>query len=460
MMAIMSFLKSWKFIGLVIIVAVAALIFFLTRGQGPSYELAAVKRGDVVQEVSVTGRVKPAESVDLAFDTTGRVAQIYANVGDRVSRGRILVALESSELSAQLGQAEAALESAKIQLAQQNDSLANARQNLTDQLNDAFTKADDAVRNKVDQFFLDPRGASPQLAFFINETQLEIEVESGRRSVETLLTEWAKSPGDLAAVKANLDGIKSFLDKTALAVNRTTNDTWKSALSAARTNVNTAISNLTAAEEKVKNAESAVSLQEAKIKEAEANVDYNRSRLAKSRLPSPISGIVTRQEAKVGEIVSAQTVVVSVISEARFEIEANIPEVDVAKIKIGDSARVTLDAYRTDVVWEAVVSEIDPAETVIDGVPTYKTVFQFQESDDRIKSGMTANIDVLTAKKEGVLSIPQRAVVSEDGRGYVRVLQGKNVQQVDVVTGLRGSEGTVEIVSGLAEGDEVIVFER
>lgn len=94
---------------------------------------------------------------------------------------------------------------------------------------------------------------------------------------------------------------------------------------------------------------------------------------------------------------------------------------------------------------------------MIEGVATYKTTFQFTKEDQRIKSGMTANIDILTDKRENVITIPQRAVVSQNGDKIVKISEGENIKEVKVKTGLRGSDGNIEILEGVGEGDKVVL---
>src|SRR5581483_10901237 len=101
-------------------------------------------------------------------------------------------------------------------------------------------------------------------------------------------------------------------------------------------------------------------------------------------------------------------------SDTKFQIDANIAEADIAKVALGQKATVTLDAYGPDVVFNATVIKIDPAETIVDGVPTYKTTFQFDTPDDRIKSGMTANIDIQGDSHTDVLAVPERAVIDHN----------------------------------------------
>ncbi len=106
------------------------------------------------------------------------------------------------------------------------------------------------------------------------------------------------------------------------------------------------------------------------------------------------------------------------------------------------------------------VIKIDPAETVIEGVATYKTTVQFTQEDPRIKSGMTADIDILTAEKENVIAVPARAVINKNGQKIVRILVGaeNTIKEVEVQTGIRGSDGNIEIIRGINQGDRVITF--
>jgi HlyD family secretion protein len=188
----------------------------------------------------------------------------------------------------------------------------------------------------------------------------------------------------------------------------------------------------------------------------EASVLSAKAELDKTVIIAPISGTVTRQDAKVGQIDSANVILVSLISASNFEIEANIPEADIAKVAVGNTADITIDAYGSDVRFETKVVKIDPAETEIEGVATYKTTFIFTKEDERVKSGMTANIDILTAKKENVILIPTRAVSSKNNEKFVQILTGQGPEDIIITVGLRGSDGNIEIISGVNEGDKIV----
>lgn len=458
------------------------------------------KRGDVIQEVSATGKVKPSESVNLAFEKGGRVASINVGVGDRVFAGQKLVILDSSELMAQLAEAEANVKTQEAKLEElrlgtrpeeidiTEAKVREAKESLVDKLKDAYTKSDDAVRNKADQFITDSRTSSPKLNFGVTDSSLKSEVEAARFTLEGLLVSWKSSLDGLLyssdtrqhveTAKANLVKVRDFLDKVALAINNATPnitisqtilDSYRADVATARTNVNTAINNVSSGETNlvVKEKElllkesgtlpEQITAQEAQVLQVRAKADNVRAQIVKTGIYSPIKGVVTRQDAKVGEIIIAGAALVSVISDAEFEIESNIPEVDIVKIKVGNDAKVTLDAYGNDVEFLAKVIAIDPAETVIEGVATYKVTLGFSGNDGRIKSGMTANIDILSEKKESVIFIPLRAVITRNGNKIVKVFENGDVKEVEVKTGLKGSDGNVEIMEGLKEGDHAVI---
>ncbi len=143
------------------------------------------------------------------------------------------------------------------------------------------------------------------------------------------------------------------------------------------------------------------------------------------------------------------------LSRGVFQIESYVPEVNIANIEVGDSAVVTLDAYGAE-TFAATIASIDPAETVKDGVSTYKTTLQFTTEDPRIRSGMTANITITTEQKFGVLIVPQGAIVRRSGNTYVQILSDKEVIERQVTTGTT-SLGQVEILSGIAAGEMIVL---
>jgi len=201
-----------------------------------------------------------------------------------------------------------------------------------------------------------------------------------------------------------------------------------------------------------------IDLQNAKVKMAQADLQAAYADLAEYTLISPLEGVVTKVEYQLGEYIGAQQSVISIISENNLEIEVDVPESDITKVKVEDLAQITLDAFDENEIFTSHITFIDPAETIINDVVYYKVKLTFDEKDERVKSGMTANVDITTATVDDVLYIPLRAVIEKDGKKFVRYLDLSEVKEKEVTTGLRGDGGLIEIISGLNEGEEIITY--
>ncbi|MBI5135236.1 efflux RND transporter periplasmic adaptor subunit [Candidatus Uhrbacteria bacterium] len=172
---------------------------------------------------------------------------------------------------------------------------------------------------------------------------------------------------------------------------------------------------------------------------------------------APVAGTISDIPVKIGEIVTANQTVAELLGKGQLEVKANIPEVDISKVAVGQKAALTLDAFGSSEKFTATAVTIDPAQTVVEGVATYTVTLQLESDDKRIKPGMTANIDMVTAERTNVLVIPGRALRRTDGKTVVKVQRASVVSEVTVVVGLVGSDGFVEIVSGVGEGESVVV---
>ncbi|MBU4338593.1 efflux RND transporter periplasmic adaptor subunit [Patescibacteria group bacterium] len=541
--------KTYLIAGVVILIIAAVWYNNSTKTQTAAYSTATAEIKTITQEVSVTGKIKPANSIDLSFERSGKINNIYAEIGDKVKTGQSLASIDNEEILANLSGAKAQLDGANAKLDEltrgarpeeikiSETAVANAQKSLADQetnliniqttadinlanlygkakdiLNDGYAKAYNSINTQIADLFFNAATSNPLLTFTTTDSQAKTDSETQRvmagASLKTLKSETDNLPSDypgidnsLTASKNQLIVMRDFLTRLSAAVNSaagltsTALDTYKSSVNTAWTNINTAITNINnqeqliasqkisnknsidSAQKEVNDAQNAlrsaedslalkkagtapeqIDAQKAQVKQAEAQIKNYEIQQNQSTIKSPISGIVTKQEAKIGKNISANAIIISVISEAKFQIETNIPEADIAKIKIDDPAKITLDAYGNDIIFEAKIISIDPAETIIEGVSTYKATLEFTKEDDHIRSGMTANIDILTAKKENIIAIPQRTIITKDGQKLVLIDLGNgNQEERKIETGLRGSDGNIEIISGLKAGEKVII---
>lgn len=199
---------------------------------------------------------------------------------------------------------------------------------------------------------------------------------------------------------------------------------------------------------------------QAQVRSAAAAVDLARQNLAEYTLLAPVAGTITFVNNTVGEQPVVGTPIISMLGNNRFYIEVDIPESDITKISIDNPVEITLDAYSDNVIFTGKVILIYPAETVVQDVVYYKVKVELDTTQYEIKSSMTANCTILTASKDNVLLIPNRAVSDQNGQKVVKVLQNNKVVIKNVTLGLVGDAGEVEITSGLSAGEKVITLEK
>lgn len=507
-----GFLKTKWGIGTLIVVVLLGGWYWYAHSGKTSYQFISVTRGAITQTVSVTGNTTPVSSVSLGFGNSGTVSRIFAKVGDRVSEGALLAALNTSDLSAQLQQAEANVDTQKARLAsltvgaQPEDiaatqaaydksaqDLANLYAGISDTASDAYAKANDAVRTQLSAFFSNAESSQPHLSFSTASSQAAADAQGGRVAAGTALNIWQSSLASIspASLPASIDAaiqtdlsylatVRTFLGSVTDAANgangldATTLATYKAAAAAAVTELNTAIRNLNTASQTISSqkllvAQAAAQLalkkagatkedlaaQAAQVSQAEAQAASIRARLQNSQIVAPQSGIVTQFDAKVGQLATANVPLVSIISDGTFEIHADVPEIDIGSISVGDEVSMTLDAFPGE-TFTGKVFYIDPAETMNQGVVYYQVKASFDKPDKRLKSGLTANLEIRTEQKDGVLILPQYAIIQNDEGAFVKVLKGGTATDTPVTLGIQDTHSNVEIISGVTEGEQVV----
>lgn len=420
---------SWKrarfLITLAVIAAVAGGIAFAARRRSePEPQTTTVEKRDLVQEVSVTGRVQARKTVQLALVSAGRVAGVSVDIGDTVRQGAALVTVDETIPSLEVQQAEATRAAALVKAELDAESAEKALQDTRSQHAATLEKRRQAVRDakvEVDQ----------------NETIRQREIiESGDESVKarTALLNLRKAQTTYHAVQ---EALRESLAEAALADHDAT-----AALERARASL-----------AEIRQAASGTEGPSA----LGTSVALEKERLSETTVSAPFTGTVTEVAAEIGEVVQAGTPVVTMQTRAPHELVADIPESDAVKLTVGQKAQVTLDAYGSQPSFEATVARIDPAARPIEGVPTFQTTFALVGDDDHIKPGMTATIVSVIAERTGALAIPSRAVVEEDGRALARVLHANGTITERVVkTGIRSSDGFTEVLEGLSAGDRVV----
>jgi HlyD family secretion protein len=182
-----------------------------------------------------------------------------------------------------------------------------------------------------------------------------------------------------------------------------------------------------------------------------------RAQLNDGVIAAPFSGTVARVELQQGQRVTAGTPVMTLITQGEYVLSMSVPELDVSRISVGDSALITLNIYGDDVVWDGIVESIELVETEVDGVPVYRSDILLLEPDERIRIGMNARARIVLDTREDVIAIPASFIERSGEQSFVFVHQGpESVERRSVEIGLRGSNNFIEITNGLNEGEVLI----
>jgi RND family efflux transporter MFP subunit len=198
----------------------------------------------------------------------------------------------------------------------------------------------------------------------------------------------------------------------------------------------------------------------AQVAQAAANADKATNDVQNIQIIAPVDGTVSDVIPDLGELIQAGITSIKLVGTERFDIEALVPEADIANVEVGQPATITLDAYGDDVTFHGTVTAEDPDQTKVQDAVYYKIRVQIEPEGRDIKPGMTANVVVETDKRDNTIVIPLRAVrTKDDGQKIVRIMKGDTPEERVVTLGLRGDEGRVEILTGLTEGELVVTGE-
>lgn len=191
-----------------------------------------------------------------------------------------------------------------------------------------------------------------------------------------------------------------------------------------------------------------------KVIASQRSRDQKKQAVDDLTVKAPIDGKLSGFMVKVGDQLDPKTQVAKVADYTTMEMHVAVDELDISKVKAGQQATLTLDALPGK-RFTGKVSRVAAEGTVKNDIATFDVTVQIQNPDG-ILAGMNASADIAIDTRENVLAVPVQAVRTQQGKSTVQVLKNNQPTPVEVQVGLRTST-MVEIVSGLTEGEQVIV---
>ncbi len=501
-------MKRFVIIVIILVLVIVGIYYGHQRWQArrsavtePQGQIISVERGHIEATVSATGLIQPKRQARLSFKSGGRIATLAVEQGQRVAAGDLLATLETEELELQVRQAEIALQIAEERLAITERSAApedlaaaeanlkSARENLAriqrgptpEQLaaaeaslkaaEESYAKlqagptaealrraklAIDQAKNTLwgAQNSRDSLGAQAQFGGSraqydqaqANVLNAEIAVELAEMSYRELL----KGP-DAAQLQATLAQVQQARD----AYQQLKDAPRASDIAVAEAQV--AQAEATLAKLRAGASEEEKRIAQAQVEQARVSLQQARLLLDGAKLTAPFDGVVAAVLAEEKALVTAATPVLQLVDLSTLHVDVNVDEVDIAAVREGQPAVLTLDAL-TDVEVEGTIASIAPLPAADASIVAYVVRIALAPTDAPLKVGMTATARIITESKDGVLLVPNRAISVNRQDGTFRVekwVNGRSVQ-TDIVVGLR-SDLQSEIISGLQDGDQLII---
>ncbi len=502
--------KMWIGISIgIIAIGIVIVAYFYSR-HAPTYSTEIISRRDITQIVRTTGSIVPEDISSLSFSTQGKIQMVNVHAGDIVHKGDILAALDTGTIRAQLDgafadQAAAQAQLSKTQAGTRPETLAIYNQNYTDSssalivaMNNSYLQTADAVNNKAALLFTNGNSVNPVINI---RTQSQLEQSNINQElvlIDDKLNQWKNaltalttsnsSTSSIAAAQTitsnTLSTVQIFLtDLGTIANNLSTGNSGlaQTTINADMAIVNGASQEVTGASNGFTTANSAwssardnltlqnagaqsqdIAVQSAALAKAQAEVEGYQSALAQSYITAPFDGTITDVNMKVGEVVVpglSANENINIIGTSIYNIETYVPENSIGSMSVGNPATITFDAYGSGTIFPATVYLVSPAETIIQGVNSYKVTLRFNQPDARIRSGLTVNALITTATSTQTLAVPTRGIITNGNQKliFIKNQSGQFIQK-QITTGITGSDGYTEVLSGVNEGDIVASF--
>jgi RND family efflux transporter MFP subunit len=287
--------------------------------------------------------------------------------------------------------------------------------------------------------------------------------EAAQAKVEVLLGGPLET--DVRSARASLESARSGVTSAQAKLDDLQAGAKPSELQSAQSSLAQAQSNLANTTKGAKETDLLVAMEQVKI--AELNLKQAQLDLQDATLTSPINGVVAAINGNPGEVVgsgatnqtqtgTSTSIFVTLVDPSAVRVDANVDEVDVAKLSVGKPAEVTFDAL-PDRRFRGQVGAVSPSGSSTSGVVTYPIAINLQIPDDvTLPSGMTASVVVTINRKTDVIVVPTRAVRRQGREQVVEVVTPTGTEMRQVQIGMTNDQQT-EIVSGISEGETAIV---
>jgi multidrug efflux pump subunit AcrA (membrane-fusion protein) len=399
---------------------------------------------DVQQSVTAPGKLANLHQVNLEMPVDGSLQEILVRPGDHVQEGQALARIgERESFLAGLREAQSQVLEAQIAL---DELTEQANANRVQAVEDiaAYEEQVKDAQYRLDNFMVPAE--MKELSAREAVAQMKQDLDQARAAFEPYKFYSVDNPTRIR-LKEDLDVAQAAYNA---AVRRLT---LEYSLEVAQANLDQALEKLDRWSAGPDGPE--LELAQANLVKAQENVEQAQADLDSLEIRAPFAGVILEVSADPGETLAAHSTVILINDPQQVEIEATVTEEDYPLLKPGQSTQIYFTA-RPDVTAQGQVDRIVP-KLVEGSSPTYEIFISLDQLPEGLVDGMTVDTNVTIAIRPGVLCLPRSVVhASADNKAILQVWDGVQTEERQVSIGLRG-DSNVEILSGLEEGEQVVV---
>lgn len=402
-----------------------ATVYWQTQETVPQTDFTSqtvlVQSQDWVVQIQANGVVQASQKINLSPEDSGRIAKLYVNEGDRVRKGQIIAKMNSERLQAQVNQYQASL----------NKAVADLQQKV------AGTRQEEIAESQA-------RVTSAKASLTAAQTRLERAIAEKQRH-QMLVEEGA--------------------------ISRNAFEEYVAKEQEARANLEVEVARLKEQQESLNKAKNGLRPEEiaqgqAEVAQAKAQLAFYQSQLDNSVIRAPFAGIISRRFAQEGDFVTPTTSASTTegatsasIAElsSGLEIEARIPEANIAKINRGQVVDIQTDTYPNQ-TFKGKVSLIAPRAVQENNVTSFRVKVTLSSGQEQLKSGMNVRLTFHSQTIKNALVIPLAAVATQaNGKTGVYVPDSQHSVRFQPVQVSATSGDQVQVLAGLTKGDRVFL---
>jgi len=463
---------------LLVVAGVAAFVLIGSQGSGPEVETAQVEKRELAVTVTASGKIEAGVSADVFPPTAGTLDEIFVSDGETVTAGTKIAQMDTAPLEAQLAQAEAGL-------AQAEAGLSNVEQG-------GPSSADiNAARAAVDAAYESYLAAKRQLAAVNQQAPSSAQIAAAEASTK--------------AAKSAYDAAKAAYDAAVLASPNPSIDPTVTALGVQKDQAYAGYLQAKAAEQQLKSVDltAARAQAQAGVDQAYAGWQQSKATLAKlqstdtsaqreaarqaiasaaegvalaqdaldrATLTAPIDGVVVFNSAGAalaaagggggggqatdGSAVSPQAAPFSVVDLTAVKFTAEVDEADIERVKVGQAAKVTLDAFPGEEISTTVLRINPAAQPTATGGTVFAVELEISDTELDVLIGMKGDAEIEVSSVGAAITIPVEALFSEGGTDYVYVVENNTLKKTEITVGAT-TDTEVEVLEGLDAGQVV-----